>query len=493
MMELVSHDQLQQVVEALGVPMIELDESLIIRGMNKAALEWDARQPSEVIGKSFFEAWPSMVDSDVGRVLPAVLESGESQTVEIHYQGFSGIEKWTETRVQSWGTGVILISSDISKQKLAEVALKEASDRFRMATMASGDFIYDWDMPVDLIRWSEPMMSMFGLDMKSSVTDVSWWEERIHIEDREKALSSLQHALITSGTSYWVEEYRLRQDSGDYRSVLDRAFIVRNEKDEPVRMIGAMIDLTAQREAEQEVKHLQSELIHISRVSAMGTMASTLAHELNQPLTAITNYLAGCERILEQKPFDRKGLEKALENARESADRAGEIIRRIRLMVTKGEVNKEPVKVDVIMNDALALGLMGVRKSDVAVISKIDASLCVFADSVQLQQVLLNLIRNAIEAMENSETRELKIKARESGDNVVIEISDTGAGIPPEDRDRLFDPFFSTKKSGLGIGLLISRTIVEAHSGHIWTEASEGGGANFVIELPACRRPLVSA
>ncbi|BCJ89678.1 hypothetical protein IZ6_04130 [Terrihabitans soli] len=250
---------------------------------------------------------------------------------------------------------------------------------------------------------------------------------------------------------------------------------------------GFVRDLTERQETEARLQELQTELIHISRLSAMGEMASTLAHELNQPLSAITNYQKGIRNILRGKT-DPTALELAepVELAAEQALRAGEIIRRMRSFVTRGEAEREIVPLSRLIEEASALALVGAKAARVSVRFDLARDVDhVFVDRIQVQQVVLNLVRNAIEAMEDSDEKSLLIaSSRHSEDLAVVRIEDTGPGISPEIRERLFQPFVTTKKEGMGVGLSVCRTIIEAQGGEIWVESPDSGGTAFKFTLP---------
>ena len=251
---------------------------------------------------------------------------------------------------------------------------------------------------------------------------------------------------------------------------------------------GFIRDLTERQKTEARLQELQSELVHISRLTAMGEMASTLAHELNQPLSAIANYMKGSRRLLENSTDERAGtLRDAMDKAADQALRAGQIIRRLRDFVARGESERRVESVKKMIEEASALALVGVKDRGVRVLFQFDPSAeFVMADKVQIQQVLLNLIRNAIEAMETSQKRELVISTAAIADDMVaISVSDTGCGIPAEAQKQLFQPFFTTKRHGMGVGLSISRTIMEAHGGNIAVEQNPAGGTVFRVTLRA--------
>jgi two-component system sensor kinase FixL len=257
---------------------------------------------------------------------------------------------------------------------------------------------------------------------------------------------------------------------------------------------GFIRDLSEPQKTEARLQELQAELVHISRLTAMGEMASALAHELNQPLSAIANYMKGSRRLLEDSSDEHSAtLRDAMDKAAEQALRAGQIIRRLRDFVARGESERRVESVRKIIEEASALALVGAKDQGVRVRFQFAATVdLVLADKVQIQQVLLNLIRNAIEAMEEREKRELIVSTAPADDDMVeISVSDTGVGIAPEMASQLFQPFITTKRHGMGVGLSISRTIVEAHGGQIGVEPNPAGGTIFRFTIRAVTKEEV--
>lgn len=249
---------------------------------------------------------------------------------------------------------------------------------------------------------------------------------------------------------------------------------------------GFIRDLTERQKTEARLQELQSELVHISRLTAMGEMASTLAHELNQPLSAISNYLKGSSRLLEGTRDEKSmTIRDALEKAADQAMRAGQIIRRLRDFVSRGESERRVESITKLVEEASALALVGVQDRGIRVQFRFNPGVdLVLADRVQIQQVLLNLIRNAMDAMETSPSRELIVGIEAAGDGYVrISVADSGSGIAPEVAAQLFQPFITTKSQGMGVGLSISRTIIEGHGGRIWAEPNPTGGTIFYFTL----------
>lgn len=250
--------------------------------------------------------------------------------------------------------------------------------------------------------------------------------------------------------------------------------------------IGIIRDITERHEAERRVQELTNELVHVSRLNAMGQFSSSLAHELNQPLTAIMNYTEAARQLLSTADVapPAKVME-FMEKAAGQADRAGQIIRRLRIFVEKGTVERAPELLSRVVEEASTMATVGSRVDGVQVVFDLKDNLpSVQMDKIQIQQVIVNLVRNAIEVLRRSERRILSIRVSEHEAGQEVAISDTGPGIPPEIADQLFKPFVTTKKDGMGIGLSISRSIIEAHDGRIWAEPNPGGGTTFRFVLP---------
>lgn len=248
---------------------------------------------------------------------------------------------------------------------------------------------------------------------------------------------------------------------------------------------GFIRDLTERQQTELRLHDLQSELAHVSRVTAMGTLATSIAHELNQPLTAIANYVETAEELLANPDEETLAIvrEAMRECARESV-RAGQIVRRLRDFISRGETERRIESLARVINEASALALVGAGERGVEVEMKLDpGDDRVLIDRIQVQQVVLNLVRNAIEAMTDGPVRRLRISSRKTPDYVQVTIEDSGPGLPEEIAARLFQPFLSTKSEGMGLGLSICHTIVQGHGGRIWAEPSSLGGTAFHFTL----------
>ncbi len=245
---------------------------------------------------------------------------------------------------------------------------------------------------------------------------------------------------------------------------------------------GFMHDLTERQENDRRLNELQAELIHMSRLSELGQMVSALSHEVNQPLTAIANYTAGLRRMLAHE--DAPAILGAVEKVAEQADRARRILQSLRSLVRKEARERQLERLEPLVQETAALALIGTSRTvDLEITIPPDAATA-FVDRVQIQQVLLNLMRNAVEAMSNSPLRKLRIATAVAGSWIQVTVADSGPGLSGPVREKLFHPFTTTKSDGLGIGLSICRTIVEAHGGELTCETAEAGGTVFRFTVP---------
>jgi len=268
--------------------------------------------------------------------------------------------------------------------------------------------------------------------------------------------------------------FPMKLEVGEMQSGADRFFT------------GFVRDLTERQETEHQLQELQTELARLSRLTAMGEMASTLAHEINQPLSAISNYLQGCSRLLETiEHANVPKIRDALAETTKQTLRAGHIIRQLREFVSRGETEKRRENISKLVEEASALALVGAKEEGVKTVFRFEShTASVLVDKVQIQQVLLNLVRNAIEAMHGCGRRELLVATRAAGDGMVeVSVADTGPGVSAEIADRLFQPFVTTKPAGMGVGLSISKRIIEAHGGEMCAEPNPGGGTVFRFSL----------
>lgn len=331
---------------------------------------------------------------------------------------------------------------------------------------------------------SENCRAVLGVPARR-LPDHDAFQAIVHPDDRAARAAAIRGALERGGR--YSIEYRVRQADDTIRWVRSHGRAERGRGPRPARFRGVVYSIDARRQAEARLQRLQADLIHVSRLSAMGEMASALAHELNQPLGAISLYAAACEGLLaEPGPVRIDAARDALAAAAGQAQRAGAIIRRLRDFVTRGETDRRFESVAELVGDACALALVGAQEQGVE--TRIDPGppgLRVLADRVQIQQVLVNLIRNACEAMRGSARRSLAIVAApEVGGLIRLSVSDTGSGIAAAVSETLFLPFVTTKPTGMGVGLSVSRSIVQAHGGRFWVDGTATEGTTFHFTLP---------
>ncbi len=307
---------------------------------------------------------------------------------------------------------------------------------------------------------------------------------RLHPPDRLQEEAMILDRLRGGERLHHYETVRRRKDGSEVHVSLTVSPILSASG----KIIGAskiLRDLTDERQNRSRILALQSELVHAARLSTMGQLASAIAHELNQPLTAIASYSGALSRVLSNPNPDLKIARDALGRIRQQATRAGEVIRRLRDHVAKRETAREPHGVNAVVSEALEMALVGSRHWGIHTVTRLDEAVgSAFIDSIQIGQVIINLVRNAVEAMESSERRELTVATRSVSGAVEITVADTGPGLAPEVAQRLFEPFVTSKPSGMGLGLSICREIAAAHEGELSSAPNPGGGTVFTLRLP---------
>ncbi|HUN85247.1 MAG TPA: ATP-binding protein [Terracidiphilus sp.] len=313
------------------------------------------------------------------------------------------------------------------------------------------------------------------------------WMTAVHPEDRETA-SSVFWEGIRSGMGFAFETRSLRAKDGVYRWHLQQAVVLRDSEGRVLRFVGTTTDIDDQKRTEEALRQAQGELARINRVTTMGELTASLAHELSQPISGAILNAKTCLRSFGSDRPDLDLIRAAVSRLERDAERAAEIIARIRSQFEKGTLNQQTLDLNEIIRETIALLRDQAMRNNISIRTELAADLSsIVGDRVQLQQVMMNLIVNSIEAMRDVEgARELVIRSERAEDEqILLSISDTGIGLPPQLAEKIFDPFFSTKPHGTGMGLRISRTIIESHGGRLWADGSPGRGAIFHLNLPA--------
>lgn len=378
---------------------------------------------------------------------------------------------------------------EIAKHNQAESELRLSEAYLAEAQRLSHTGSWAWSPSTNSIRyWSEECYRVQGFDPKGGQPQYEVFFESIHPDDRARVAEVIDSAVHEK--KEFIFDYRIVHPGGEIRDAQSVGHPVFGPSGDLVEYVGTIIDVTERKQAEKERERLreaQADLAHASRMTTMGELTASLAHEVNQPITAVVNGASTCVRWLSRDDPDlREALEAALGVVR-NAKRAADIVKRIRSASKKGESNRQLADVNGLIREIIALLLSEAGRHSIAIRTDLDSDLPgVMVDSVQMQQVMMNLILNGIDAMKDIDrTRELTIRSRPAeNQQLMISVSDTGVGLPQDQIDRMFDAFFTTKAHGIGLGLRISRTIVESHGGRLWATNNSPRGASFCFTLP---------
>jgi PAS domain S-box-containing protein len=386
---------------------------------------------------------------------------------------------------------LLFLAAVIDERRRAFVALTARDARYSLATEAGRVFVYAYDPESGVVEADSALGEMLHVPA-AELHSPTWWWRQVHPEDAGKVQRAWNARLdgASVGTATESLDYRLVDRDGRAWWFRDRSAPVDlAHADSPV-LVGTVTDITELRAAEQVAAQRSRELAHVARTSVVGELAAALAHEIRQPLTAILINSQTAMRVLDSQPHDPEAAREILQQLAADGRRASEVVQRIRAFAKKGDVERGPIDLNALLREAVQLVRHDTIRRRVEIrFALANESLIVFGDRVQLQQVALNLVLNALEALSDrphgAERLVLIESARAATHTAIVTVRDTGPGIAPERQAAIFEPFITTKPNGLGVGLSISRTIVEAHGGVIWCESDPAiGGAAFMVAIP---------
>jgi C4-dicarboxylate-specific signal transduction histidine kinase len=385
------------------------------------------------------------------------------------------------------------VASAVIERAASDEALKRSAALLERTQQLSSTCCFSWRVETDEISWSRELCQLFEFDPADVPVTLELIGARIHSEDLASFHEMIERAR--SGVSNFEFEHRLRLPDNSFKYL--RVVAHRNRDQEgKLEYIGAVQDVTHRRHAEETLAKLRAELARAARITSLGVLTAAIAHEVNQPLAGIVTNANTCRRMLAVDPPDVEGARETARRTIRDAERASEIVKRLRALFCKKGATRESMDLNEATREVVALSLSELERNKVIVRMELAGGLPrVHGDRVQLQQVILNLFLNATDAMSgvDDRPRQLVIKTeQDEEDRVRLSVRDTGVGFEPQGVDRLFDAFYTTKSSGMGIGLSVSRSIIESHKGRLWATPNAGAGATFSFSIP-CRPQVLTA
>jgi len=431
----------------------------------------------------------TVIFTAVGTVQTNLVDRGTLQTPYLLSFSFLGV-----ILVMAYGLSLEMIQASqlVRRLQASEAGLRESEERMTIATEAANLGIWLNDLVRREIWATAKWRSLFGFS-ESEELNFSALLERIHPDDRAGVSGAVTRVMMEGGAYETV--YRLVLPDGTLRWIASRGRAECDKAGKPVLLRGVSLDVTQRRLAEMEVQQQRTELAHFSRVSMLGGLSGSLAHELNQPLSAILRNTEAAELFLQEPSPDLDELRAILADIRKDDQRAGEVIRRMRSMLKQNEVERSSLDLTGLADEVISLVRPDAELRKVRLHLETETPLpFVRGDRIQLQQVFLNLLLNAMDAVADlsPDKRQVTVRVVRVDTQVEVAVIDTGKGIPADKLARLFEPFFTTRPNGMGLGLPISRTIIEAHGGRIRAENNPDSGATFRFSLPAVHEGSVS-
>ncbi len=470
-------------------------------------LEFLSRPLLDYYGKTLEELklWTTsdvVFHEDLPRLIDAMthsLTSGEPLEVEARSRRFDGVYRWfrlrghplrdRQGRIVRW----YILQTDIDDKKRAQDALKKSEQNLSLIidTMPALAWSARPDGSAEFLgqRW----LNYTGMPAAEAQ---GWgWAKAFHPDDIDRVIVYWRSILV-SGEPGEIEA-RLRQFDGAYRWFLIRANPLRDESGAILKWYGTNTDIDDRKQAEEELRNAQSELARVMRVMTMGQLTASIAHEVNQPLSGIITNASTCLRMLDANPPNLEGARETARRTIRDGHRASDVITRLRTLYSKKEPAVEPMDLNEVAHEVTALSATEIQRNGVTLRQEFADELPpALGDRIQLQQVILNLLRNAVDAMSeiDDRPRELVVRTeRDDGSRIRLSVKDSGVGLTPQAADKIFEAFYTTKTDGMGIGLSISRSIIEAHQGRLWATRNDGPGSTFSFSIPCRREGLADA
>ena len=489
-------DRAQSYLDLAEVMLLALDGNGRITLINRKGCEILGHTEAELVGSDWFEKCVPAQQRAAARAALAAALAGErtppayAEEPVLTGDGTSRLVAWRATLVRDeLGRLIGTLSSgeDVTERRRAERALQQSEALLRAAQEIANVGNYEVHVPHGPAHWSEQLFRIIGREPAlGPLPPQDYASSVVHPDDRERFRDGFARALAAGGG--FELEYRIVRPDGAVREVHSRAQVSAVPGGESRVVTGTLHDITDRKRAEQEMRQSHEKLTHVARLSTMGEMATSLAHEINQPLTAIASFAQASLRMLGSPAGPHSAeLRDALTQITAQALRAGEVIRRLRGLVKNRAAHTETLDLNRLIEDLRVLAEPDARLNDVRLTLELAPVLApVAGDPVQLQQVLLNLVRNAIDATleRPGAPREITVRTLNHPDAVEVAVADHGAGVPAAIADQLFNPFFTTKAAGTGLGLAISRSIIRAHRGKLGYGPTPGGGTTFSFTLP---------